>query len=134
MLNKYKWLLSLIFVSIMAIPIVLLVLPEKSETNTVDIIKKSSSTSGIFIIPPGEKEVNRDTTGRRVTYCNIGDKVAIWANYPKELFLIPETTPPIRIRGRGLSGRVSKLGEKNYLRFVNNGDEEVKIKARITSR
>lgn len=119
----------------------LVIKPTAAQNNGAAEIQKSVSTSasvvpapGIFIIPLGGKEVNRDTTGKRVAYYNIGDKMTVLADNPEVLFLINETISPAKIRGRGLSGRVSKLGKKNYLRFVNNGDEEEKIKARITSR
>ena len=117
----------------MAIPFVSLVLPEKSTENATDAETKDFAP-GIFIIPPGGKEVDRDTTGKRAEYYNIGDGITILSDNPKALFLVNETISPIKTKKRGFSGKVSKLGEKNYLRFVNNGDKEERIEARITPR
>lgn len=112
-------------------------LERKTTSRTQESASVSSSTlvsaSGIFIIPPGGKEVNRDMRGQRVAYYNVGDGITISASNPKKLFLINETTSPARIRGRGLSGIVSELGKRNYLRFINNGDKKEKIKTRISS-
>ena len=119
----------------------LVIKPTAAQNNGAAEIQKSVSTSasvvpapGIFIIPPGGKEVDRDTTGKRAEYYNIGDGITILSDNPKALFLVNETISPIKTKKRGFSGKVSKLGEKNYLRFVNNGDKEERIEARITPR
>ena len=108
----------------------------KYDTESKDVVKFQRSallsTSGTFIIPVGEKEVNRNTTGKRVAYYNVGDRITVLSDNPEALYYIDDDESRIKIDPYQTVLRVVSLGNKNYLRFVNHGNSAVKIKVRVT--
>jgi len=94
--------------------------------------KSQTSASGIFIIPPDGKEVDRDTAGQRVACRNVGDHIIIESNRPEALFILMDTTR-IRIDPVRTVIRIDSLGGKDYLRFQNFGTKTERIKAKIAS-
>lgn len=132
-----KWLLSLVCFCIIAIPFMWTTL-KTHELKIKEIIqnapapKSQTSASGIFIIPPDGKEVNRDTAGQRVACRNVGDYIVIEAGQPEALFILMDTTR-IRIDPVRTVIRIDSLGGKDYLRFQNFGTKTERIKAKIAS-
>lgn len=95
-------------------------------------------SSGIFIIPPGGKEVNRDTTGKRVAYYNVGDKIIVNVTsypFPEALYYVDAKTDPIRIRIRGVA--LKAIGSNKagiHIGFKNFGTKNVELKAKVIPR
>ena len=104
------------------------------EDNGVDA--PPAFAPGIFIIPPGGKEVSRDTTGKRIAYRNVGDKILIKVldnAIPEALYFqnIKEKSARIRKR-RTVLVVVNLLG--GHVRFKNFGVKTVKAKVTIIPR
>ncbi|MBU1289685.1 hypothetical protein KKG85_00315 [Patescibacteria group bacterium] len=103
-----------------------------AEIQKSALVSAPVSASGIFIVPPGGKEVNRDTAGQRVACRNVGDHIIIESNRPEALFILMDTTR-IRIDPVRTVIRIDSLGGKDYLRFQNFGTKTERIKAKIAS-
>lgn len=94
-------------------------------------------TSGIFIIPPDGVLVDRDTTGERVVYHNIGDKIVIdvvGSIIPEATYFVNAgKTPSVKITKRRTILTVIGL-LKNYVRFKNFGTETARVRVIIIPR
>ncbi|MEA2113203.1 MAG: hypothetical protein U9P63_00915 [Patescibacteria group bacterium] len=134
--NKYKSLLILVCVGIIAIPFIKIILPTPTaETqkfaSVSGSVSVSSSASGIFIVPPGGKEVSRDTTGHKFFPDSVGEIVIIQTiepKNPKGLFFLNESGSRIRIKPGLTRIRIISIGKKPYVSFANYSNANAKIK------
>lgn len=103
----------------------------KTQKSAPDSAPVSISASGIFIIPPGGKEISRDTAGHRFFPSNVGEIVEIYTINPKNpahLFFLNKSGSKIEIDPGLTQIRIIDLGQKPYIRFANYGREPATIR------